>query len=162
MSLDKWHTAIWSIFSIFCVHTGITHTQPLPIILVKSTMVQSTAANNIHITAAFLLFMFFLLLANHISWSLFRWVVCSQHKFGPVKLLTMHQCSELGPSRFFSVQVKSQVSISNFKSSHKSNASLTNLCKYKSSQIFFSKSSHKYLTWFSSHLSSCCVRCYPK
>ena len=59
MSLDKWHTAIWSIFSIFCVHTGITHTQPLPIILVKSTMVQSTAANNIHITAAFLLFMFF-------------------------------------------------------------------------------------------------------
>ena len=29
-------------------------------------------------------------------------------------------CTELGPSRFFSVQVKSQVSIFNFKSSHKS------------------------------------------
>ena len=53
---------------------------------------------------------------------------------------------ELGPSRFFSVQDKSQVSISNFKSSHKSNASLKYLCKYKSSQNFFSKSSHKYLT----------------
>ena len=32
--------------------------------------------------------------------------------------------AELGPSRFFSVQVKSQVSISNFKSSHKSIGSL--------------------------------------
>ena len=40
-------------------------------------------------------------------------------------------------ARLLSVQVKSQVRISNFKSSHKLNASLTYLWKYKSSQFFF-------------------------